>query len=508
MKIAKNLQMKMLDKIAIDEYSIPGIILMENAGIAVTQEILKEVRDNSEVVIFCGTGNNGGDGFVIARQLLQRGIGIQIFTVGDESSIKGDAQINYLIVKKMGIPLYNISSIDNINEVQRIIVRSEVIVDAIFGTGFHGQLHPITTEVVNTINRSDRNIVSVDIPSGVHGDGGPVDNAIRANKTIVLQLPKIANVVYPGAEYCGKIIVKNIGIPEKVVNEFETNIYLNCQDDLKSHILKRAVNTHKGTYGLSLIIAGSKGMPGAAVLAAKSCLRSGVGLLKVLIPEEISSGFESNVIEAISIPYKDKYVEKVIESLQECDSIAIGPGLGKSIKSQSIMETVLKNRKSDLPTVIDADGLNILAENKLLFKYLDENCVLTPHPGEMSRMTGLTVKEINENRIEVTSKYAKLWNTNIVLKGAGTIISSHLGIIYVNTTGNPGMSTAGSGDVLTGIITAFTSRGIGIVDATRVSVFLHGIAGDRVARKIGEDGLIASDIINEIPRAIKSIKKI
>lgn len=506
MRIVNNSEMKALDKIAIEEYKIPGIILMENAGITVAKEVMASLKNknNKNVAVFCGLGNNGGDGLVAARHLMNLDIRVDIYIIGNPEFYKGDAKINYDILTSIEASIFVIENQRDLNKLEDIIDKYAVLIDGIFGTGLHRCIEGIEKNVISIMNNSKKEIISIDIPSGISGDDGQVYGiAVKAHKTIVFQLPKIGNILYPGREYCGKLFIRKIGIPTKAIDEMPENIRLVTERMLQGNLPKRNPDTHKGTYGKALIIGGSIGMSGAVILASKGALKTGAGIVKAVIPEDINDIVENQFIEGITIPIKDSWYKDPSQflSLQEEDALAIGPGGGKGQDFKNLLSYVIRN--TSIPMVIDADGLNLLAEDMSILKALKAPCILTPHPGEMARMTGLSIEEINSNRIKITRDFSRRWRVITLLKGATTIISDESGRAYINNTGNPGMATAGSGDVLTGMITGLLAQGISPLTAAITGAYLHGRAGDRAAKKYGQYSLLAGDILQQIPKVFK-----
>lgn len=500
--------MRELDRIAIEVYSIPGIILMENAGIAVAQQAMKVLNNkpSKKVVILCGVGNNGGDGFVAARHLRNKGIPLDVFILGEPARIKGDARTNYDILLKLGVSITYIEEEKDVTAFEKALVNDSIIIDGIFGTGLHREVEGIIKEVIITTNNSGKEVIAIDIPSGVNGNDGKINGvAIQAAKTITFQLPKLGNILYPGRAYCGELMIKDIGIPQEAINSVQTKIQLITEDDITGILPQRRPDTHKGTYGKAFIIAGSPGMTGAAILASKAALRCGGGIVKVAVPQAQMDILENKSIEAISVSLEDLQGNKkeFIERLQTEDTVAIGPGCGQSDAFFDTLGTVINN--TTVPIVIDADGLNVLAKNLNILKNSKAPCIITPHPGEMARLTGLSIEVINKERIKVTKDFSEKWGVITLLKGAATVIADPEGNVYINTTGNPGMATAGSGDVLTGMITGFLAQGISPIKATIIAAYLHGKAGDRGSVKLGQYSLMAGDIIKEIPCLIKEV---
>lgn len=514
MKVVTRDQMKQLDKMAIEEFGIPGIVLMENAALAVFEEVMKslEKKENKEVVIVCGRGNNGGDGFAVARHLANKDISVKVCIMGNPSLIDGDAKINYEIIHKMKIEIHPLAGVNNLKKFSDIVRECGVIVDAIFGTGLNSEVDSFIKEIIYIMNASEKEVISIDIPSGISAEDGTVCGAaVCAHKTVVLQLPKVGNMNYPGNEYNGQIILKDIGIPRAAMEHMNLTINLITKDMIKDILPLRKKNTYKGDYGKVYLVAGSTGMTGAAMLACEAALRSGAGLLKIPVPQSLNTIMEVRLTEAITLPLPDFNkgvlgigdIQKVINTMKEADVIGIGPGSGQSREIEEFLRNIFEHFTK--PIVLDADALNALAKRKELLELIKSPVVITPHIGEMARLTGLDMEYIRNNRMKTALEYAKKWKMTVLLKGARTIVVGPNGEAYINETGNPGMATAGSGDVLTGIITGFIAQGIEPTKAAIAAAYVHGCAGDKAAEKFGEYGLIAGDMVKELPFVIKEL---
>lgn len=510
MKVALSDEMRKIDLDMINEYGMPGVVLMENAGRRIVEAIVGEGYASGLMV--CGTGNNGGDGFVVARYLRNYGMNVKIFVVGDKKTIKDDALINLNICKKLGIEIKDLVYDYDFVKFQAEIDKYDFIVDGIFGTGLHNEVNGIHRRVIDAINESEKYVYSIDIPSGVGGNDGKVyGEAIRADKTIALQLPKCGNLVYPGAEYNGEVIISDIGIPNCVINNYELKHNLINYDLIKKNFRRRIRNSHKGNYGKVNVIAGSTGMTGAALLTCQSILRTGAGLLKLFIGESLNPIIKISIPEAITVPLQEmrkgvvgiKHIPKIIEASKDVHAMAIGPGCGVSSELSEVLRQLIES--VECPLVIDADGLNVLAKNISWLQKKQGEIIITPHPGELSRLSGHEVDHINENSIDVVKEFSIEHGVITVLKGASTIVALPNGEVYINTNGNPGMATGGSGDVLTGIITGLVAQGLSPKDAAITGVYLHGYTGDRVVEDIGEYGLLAGDLIESLPYVIKDL---
>ncbi len=512
MKLALNEEMREVDQITIEKYGIPGVVLMENAGNAVVDEVLKIESSVQRVLVICGTGNNGGDGFVVARHLHNANKEIRVFIVGQPKDITGDAELNYQVLRKLDIQIDNVNDQGGLMKLEKLIPSQDVVVDAILGTGLVDSVQGIHKGVIETINRLSKYTVSVDVPSGVSGNTGKImGEAVRAKKTVAFALPKIGNILYPGADYNGELVIRQIGIPKKAIREVGMKHHIITRDHITRLLPERPQNSHKGTYGKANIIAGSSGMTGAAILTCKAALRSGLGLLKLYIPESLNLLITTSVPEVVTVPLNEmrrgviniNQISKIIDDSKDIDVVAIGPGCGTASEMSELVRQMIES--VDCKMVIDADGLNVLAKNVKWLEHRKSEIVLTPHPGEMARLTGLTIEEVTENPIETALQFATEYGVLVVLKSSRTIIATPQGEIFVNLTGNSGMATAGSGDVLTGIITGFIAQGMAPREACILSVYIHGRAGDIMAGRKGEFGLLAGDIVSGLTHTIMEI---
>lgn len=512
MRLAMNHQMQQIDRKAIDEYGIPSIVLMENAGKVVVDEILKMRDQYQKVVIVCGPGNNGGDGFVIARHLYNLGVTVKVFVVGEISELNHDAMLNYSILKKLEFKIDEINDDTSMLAFERFLRPGNLIVDAIFGTGMSREVGGIYLRVIEAINEMAHQVLSVDLPSGIDGNTGHVlGTAIEADKTVALVIPKVGNILFPGSDYNGEVIIKGIGVPDVIIERVGIKYNLITEDIIAPLVPHRKRNSHKGDYGKGQIVAGSIGMAGAAILACRAALRSGMGLLKLYIPESLNTLITTSIPEVITVPLSEvrrgvigiTNFQRIIEDCCWPDVIAIGPGCGVNAEISELIKRLLN--ESEVPLVIDADGINALS--KSLHWLENKKCpvVLTPHVGEMSRLTGLSAEEINGDPIGTAIRFSKQWKTVTVLKGARSVVATPEGEVFVNTNGNSGMATAGSGDVLTGVITSMIAQGLDPVGASVLGVYLHGRAGDIMVAERGEHGLLAGDLVLGLTKAIREL---
>lgn len=514
MKLLRADEMKEIDRRASSEYLIPSIVLMENAGLRTTEKIVELLGGvcGREIIILVGRGNNGGDGLVIARHLLNAGAQVDVFMCANASQLSGDARINYEIFTKMSGSIYPLQQEADLQRFIMSLIKTDMVVDAVYGIGFRGSLGEFEAQLAKLVNQSKSLVLAVDIPSGLEADTGRVNGEVfKADHTVTFALPKLGMILGKGREYVGQLTVANISIPKALLEDERLKLQMITEEMIKTHFKPRVLETHKGSYGHALIIGGSSGMSGAAVMTSWAALRCGAGLVTLampekimaaaqLVPEVMSRGLPSTPEGAISSE-ACPMIENLLGTAAAC---AIGPGLSRYKDGNEIVRTVLE--KAGIPVLIDADGLNALQADIGILKDRQVPVVITPHPGEMSRLTNLSVAEIQHERIETSRYYAREWGVTIVLKGNNTIIAHPSGQVYVNTTGNPGMATAGSGDVLSGIITGLIAQGLKPTDAAVAGVFLHGQAGDTAAIHLGQRALTATDLIHNMGRVINELE--
>lgn len=511
MKAVVSEQMRKIDGEAENCYGIPGIILMENAGIKVFENIVKAGGSKERVCFICGRGNNGGDGFAAARHLASVNSNIVIYVLGDGTGIKGDALTNYNIAIKMGLDIRYIRNSDDYPVLVSELKECGILVDAVLGTGTKGEVTGLYKDIITMINEYAVYILSVDIPSGVDSDTGRIlGTGVRSDRTVTLALPKVGLYLYPGADYAGEIIIEDICIPHELTERQDIEVNLLEMYDINCLFKRRERDTNKGTYGRAFIIGGSSDMIGAAAMCLQAALRCGAGIVEAGIPLCIRDRVAPLVPEAIVRALEDEdgaisyaSLNSVMDGIKRSSAFALGPGLSRNPGILEIIRDIAHD--ANVPGVIDADGLNLISKDLSLLKSYKSQLILTPHPGEMARLTGLGVKQVQDDRIGCAREFASRYNVIIVLKGAHTIIASPEGRIYINTTGNPGMAKGGSGDILTGMIASFLSQGMEAIDAAKAAVYIHGLAGDMASLKFGEYGMKAGDIIEFIPDAIKLV---
>lgn len=516
MRAATTSEMKDLDKVAIETYGIPSIVLMENAGRGAAETILNYFDGiiDKKVGIFIGKGNNGGDGLVISRYLNQKGVQIQLYLLAPKSRISGDAKINLDIVSKMNIPLVEMTNNEAFNQLKGEMNHLDIIVDGILGIGLTSDVKGFFKDVIEYINRLKKPIVSVDAPSGLDCDSGwPKGISIEADLTITFGLPKVGQLIYPGLDFVGRLKVIDIGIPNEALINANLKCHLVTYDMVKGAIKDRAPNSHKGNYGHLLVIAGSVGKTGAAALASLGALRSGAGLVTLGIPESLNLSMEVKLTEVMTKPLPETYEHTFsLEALEQIQAltlkkgaVAMGPGISTHPQTRELILRLIT--ELTIPLIIDADAVNALAGYLDILKQAKSQIILTPHPGEMARLLGISTSEVQKDRVGIARAVAREHGVYVVLKGARTIIGDPEGNIYISPTGNPGMATGGMGDVLTGMIGGFIVQGYEVLDACLISVYIHGLAGDLIARDKGGIGMIAMDVVERLPEVIRDIKQ-
>ncbi len=515
MKVVTAEEMREIDRETIEGRGIPGVVLMERAGLAVVSKI-KEIFGRKKVIVVSGGGNNGGDGLVVARNLHNEGWDVRVFLTAKPEDLKGDALVQYKAAAKYGVNVQPIKEL--LDNYSSIFSRHSIIVDAILGTGLSKNVTGTLSGVISLLNKSNVPVISVDIPSGISSDNGHVmGEAVKADYTVTFGLPKRGHLLYPGFEYSGKLFIEDIGFPEELLRSEKLNIELLTKNDIYTLIPERRKYSHKGDYGHVLIVAGSKGKTGAALMASKACLRTGAGLVTIGVPESLSDVFQSRVTEEMTLILPDrgdgtlskKALDKILDFLNKtADVLAIGPGIGVSTETGNLMKALIKNLS--IPIVIDADGINSIKGERGVFSKSKASVILTPHPGEMARLLSqkskVSSKEVEKDRINTAMSFAKETGTYLVLKGVPTVVATPDGRSFINSTGNPGMATGGVGDVLTGMISGFLSQTMDPLHACILGVYMHGLAGDIAASEKGQYPLIATDIIDKIPSAFHSLK--
>ena len=497
MKLFTTKQIAALDKYTIENEPISDIDLMERASLQITNWLVQRFSTEQKMIFFAGPGNNGGDALTIARQMADLDFVCEVYLIDLGRQLKGSSAINrHRLELQQKVQISTIKTTNDFPELS----ETDIILDGLFGSGLTRPLESLAAEIVQKINDCQNKVISIDIPSGLMGEDNSENNTqniIQADFTLTFQFPKISFLFAENEIFVGKWEVLPIRLHPDGISQTETSYFFIEKEDVMPFFQKRSKFGHKGTYGHALLIAGSFGKMGAAVLASKACLRSGVGLLTTQIPHLGYPIIQTAVPEAMANVDQHDYIFTEFPDLSQFSAIGVGPGIGQKSNTKKALCELLE--KSQVPLVIDADALNILAENKTWFDKLPENSILTPHPGEFKRLVGESSNSFKN--IQKQLEFSKRYKIIVVLKGAFTSISTPDGKLYFNSTGNPGMATAGSGDVLTGIILGLLAQGIQPEKAAIAGVFAHGLAGDLAAKEKSEISLVAGDIIEFLGKA-------
>jgi hydroxyethylthiazole kinase-like uncharacterized protein yjeF len=514
MLIVTAAQMQTLDHRTIEEAGIPGTTLMERAGAGVVtclQQQMGALRGKT-VTIFCGKGNNGGDGFVVARLLHKQRVKVRVLTLAPVSDLSRDAAMMYRqLTRTAGKAV--VTSFSPTSQTRTMLDNSDVIIDALLGTGLAAPVTGRYADAIDCINQARRLTVAVDLPSGIHADTGTVlGRAVKADLTVTFGLPKLGLFQNQGVDHAGRLEIVDIGIPPAYVDAIEGRINLITAPFVRTVLPPRRLSSHKGTFGHAGIIAGSVGKTGAAAMAAQAALRMGAGLVTVAVPASINDVLEAKLLEVMTIPMPDTKartlsraaLDRLKDFIAARTSVAIGPGLSTHPETVELVQALV--RQLDRPSVLDADALNALAGRASLLTECKIPPILTPHPGEMARLiTESSAQTVNGDRIGTAARFARERSCYVVLKGARTVIARPDGKVAICPTGNPGMATAGTGDVLTGMIAGLLAQGLASWEAACAATYVHGLAGDLAAEIIGQTSLMAGDVIDHIPYALTNI---
>jgi ADP-dependent NAD(P)H-hydrate dehydratase / NAD(P)H-hydrate epimerase len=506
MKILTSEQMRNIDGRTTEKFGIPSLVLMENAAIAVAETLIEHYPEAGRVAIFCGTGNNGGDGFGAARHLFARGIDVSIHLLGDRSKISGDALANLESCDRMGLAIASIESEKQLELAMSEASRSDVIVDAILGTGLQSAASGIRAQAIVALRSLPNPVLAVDLPSGLDASRAAVPGpAIEAAVTVTFAAPKVAHVFSPAADCCGEIVVADISIPDEAVDAEGVTLSLTTPSHVLPFFAARPNETHKGTWGHVSILAGSAGRSGAAILSARGALRAGAGLVTVLTDAETAKIVDAVSIESMSrsIDREHDSIAEVLELINSKDAALAGPGLADEELAWAFVREVLPG--ITVPLVVDASALNAWP-GRIESLQGSASRVLTPHPGELGRLLARPTDEIVADRIGCATEAAKRSGCVVVLKGHQTLIASPDGSVRVNTTGNPGMGAGGMGDVLGGMIATLLAHGHDAADAAAAAVWLHGYTADLLAEETSDIGMAALDLAESIPRAIGRLR--
>jgi len=508
-------EMRELDRLTIEKYHVPSLTLMERAGEGVFKFLQDRFRGAVKrgVLVLAGRGNNGGDGLVVARHLKKKRIPCEVILLAKKENLSRDAAENLRALLKAKVKVYEVDK-GSLSLLSQKLKNHGILVDAILGTGLKDEVRGLYADVIGTLNASGLPIIAVDIPSGLDADSGrPLGTAVQAEMTVTFGYPKLGQVIHPGMSYVGDLGVVDIGIHPKAVEEVGPQKELLEEQEVGWLIPARAADTHKGTYGHLLVMAGSRGKTGAAILACRAAMRVGSGLVTLAAPRALNDIFATALVESMTEPLGELSQEDLeppndqgwARLLNNKKALLFGPGIGVKDGAKSTLWWLLKNL--EMPWVIDADGLNILAEDTDRLRNAKTPPLLTPHPGEMARLMRSDTATVNRDRVGVTRSFAQEYRCHVVLKGARSVIATSDGRVYINPTGNSGMASGGMGDVLAGILAGMLAQGLGPEEALKLGVFLHGYVGDQVGSRHGEIGLIASDLVEGLPQGIKRLKE-
>lgn len=519
MKLVTAKEMKALEQTAIDDYGMPGILFMEHAGKRLAMkcmEMIGQTDCRKTVWIFVGKGNNGGDGLVAARHLINNNQSVRVVLLCDPWDFTGDAKSNFTMLQQLRPELIQNRDEIHIAELKKEIHDQDLVIDAIYGTGFVGLAMGLDAEVIRVLMNHPGIVISADLPSGMEADSGKTSGpCVHADYTLTFGLPKRGLYQDPNRTYCGEIEVVDIGLPIDMLELPALMVELIEAKMVASLLPVRKRDSHKGTYGHLFVVGGSTGMTGAVSLACQAALAVGAGVVTAGVPGSLHDVMESKLTEAMTKPmpefrpgnFHQSAAGSILEFAEKATALVMGPGMGRSQSVKELINEVLPQIST--PKVIDADALNAIAEILIdrpdFIKAFSGSTVLTPHPGEMARLTGASVEEIEGDRIAFAKRFAEVWHCTLVLKGAHTVIADPDGRVYLNITGNAGMATGGTGDVLAGMIGALMGQGLDASAAAAAGVYLHGLAGDFAARS-GMEGLLASHLIDNLQQAFKFVK--
>jgi NAD(P)H-hydrate epimerase len=506
-------EMREMDRLTIEKHGVPSLALMERAGEAIAEALIKRFGKEAKggVLVVCGKGNNGGDGLVAARRLKKKSIPCEVVLLARKEELSPDAAENLRAYFRTKGTVFEAGN-DSLALLGQRLKGKKLVVDAILGTGLKEEVRGIYAEAIARLNDSGLPVVAADVPSGLDSDRGlPLGDAIKAEMTVALGFAKLGEVSYPGVSYVGELVVADIGIHPGAVEEVRPRAELLEDEKVGRLVPDREPDSHKGSYGHLLAVAGSRGKTGAATLACRAAMRAGAGLVTLAAARSLNDIFAASLIEVMTEPLRDNADEEIgilgdhewRRILEKKSAVLFGPGVGVNDSTRSALWWLLKNLEK--PLVIDADGLSLMAGDVDRLSGAKRAPVLTPHPGEMARLLGEDTSKVNRDRVETARAFAERRRCYLVLKGARTVIATPAGRVFINPTGNAGMASGGMGDVLAGILGALLAQGIAVEDALKLGVFVHGFAGDRVAADKGQIGLIASDVIEALPKSFEDL---
>src|SRR5437870_2418453 len=508
MRVLNSTQMRDADRRTIEEIGIPSLVLMENAGrqaVAAMEAVYTDLLDR-QIAVLCGRGNNGGDGCVVARTLVQRGADVSVFLLGRVADVRGDARTNLEILGRLGVTVVEVADSQAWELHFSEVSDCSLIIDAVFGTGLNAPISGFIESVVADVNASGIPIVSIDIPSGLSADSAePIGPSMHASLTVTLAAPKLPLVLPPGEAHAGSIVIADIGVPSAVIEGLDgPRISLLTRSSMRDLVAPRAPDAHKGDYGHVLIVAGSRGKTGAAHLAAVGALRSGAGLVTVATPARCQATLASMGPEYMTEALAEDDDGLAAEGVERVLEMARGPGLGQTARAREFVQQLVD--RASMPLVVDADGLNAFAgDPDRLTGREGRDVIITPHPGEMARLVGMSTDEVQASRLDIARNFAVAHHVYVVLKGHRTLIATPDEQVFINPTGNPGMATGGTGDVLTGMIAAWLAQLLDAEAACKLAVYLHGMAGDLAEADEGEVAMTSADLAGHLGDAIMEL---
>jgi len=509
-------EMQAMDQKTIHSFGIPGLVLMENAGRGAVRVLLSKInsKDTQKIAVLAGRGNNGGDGFVMARYLLEKGYGITVFLLAPKAAVKGDALAHMQLFEKLcdrspEAALIEIRDESQLKANQAQILHHDLFIDAILGTGLNADLRGLIRDSVELMNSSGKPVFSVDIPSGLNADTGKtMGTAVNAFATATFAFAKAGHILYPGNLHTGELSIIDIGIPKFIAHEKNIRLSLIERTEIAALFPPREFNSHKGSFGHLLVIAGSAGKAGAAALCANAAMRCGTGLVTLGVAQSLNPVLEGLVLEPMTHPLPEKEkgflsencLADILSLLKGKQALALGPGLGTREGTAKLVQKLVE--QSPVPMVLDADAVNCLADDPESLKKKSRPAILTPHPGEMARLCRLSTPDVQADRMGLARKFASEWDVILILKGARTVIALPDGKAFINPTGNPGMASGGMGDVLTGMVSGFLAQGFSPEAASLAGVYIHGLCADVLSKQKGAFGFLARDMIKAIPETI------
>ncbi|MDA8020072.1 MAG: NAD(P)H-hydrate dehydratase [Thermoanaerobaculia bacterium] len=515
MRVLTAQQMAAVDRRAIDEVGIPGMVLMENAALAVADALGDVFPEAENVLVLCGPGNNGGDGLAVSRHLDVRGYGVRTLLLVPARSLRGDARRQWEILENQGPVVEEAASEDDVGAILSACAAADVVVDALFGTGLSRPLSGRLATVAEGVTAARTPVLAVDIPSGLDGSRAePPGPHVVADLTVTFAAPKVAHVLPPSAWASSRLAVADLGIARHLVEEAPGGLHLLTDAEVRSHLVPRAADSHKGNHGHAVVVGGSLGMSGAVVLAARAAVRAGAGLVTAVVPPAVLASVDAGSVESMTLPYflagDETALAQLCHFVSERNAMALGPGAGADPEIRSMMRDVA--RDVDIPLVLDADGLNAFVGHLEMVRGRAAPTVLTPHPGEAGRLLGMSAAEVQADRLGAVRNLARETSAVVVLKGHRSLVAQPISDsdeaeVWINPTGNAGMATGGSGDVLAGILTALLARKLDAAAAARVAVYVHGLAGDLAAEEHGETALTAGDLVRSLAPAWSALSE-